>query len=187
MKKILLASLASTLALLIWGMLFWGILYEPTKTFKSEVLDESILNSLVSNDVKTGTYFYPWPRNTKETAKVWLEKHKEGPFFKLSYVREGVNPQAPIKFLFGFIHNFITCLLASLILFLALPSLKSFIKRFLIVFCAGLMGTIYIQLGDPIWFHLPWDYPLGVLLYELVSWAILGLILGRMIKPTVPV
>ena len=36
------------------------------------------------------------------------------------------------------------------------------------------MGTLLIQIGDPVWFYLPWDYVRGNVVYELVAWALLG-------------
>ena len=47
-------------------------------------------------------------------------------------------------------------------------------KRAGVVFLAGIMGTNFISVADPIWFHLPWDYTVGVLLYQTVSWALLA-------------
>jgi len=43
------------------------------------------------------------------------------------------------------------------------------------VVLAGLLGSDFITVGDPIWFHMPWDYTRGVLVYELVAWILLGL------------
>lgn len=50
----------------------------------------------------------------------------------------------------------------------------SFGRRFSLVLLGGLLGTLFITIGDPIWFHLPWDYTRGVVLFELVAWALLG-------------
>jgi hypothetical protein len=49
------------------------------------------------------------------------------------------------------------------------------------VFLAGMMGTVFIQFGDVVWFHLPLDYPLGNLIYESGCWALLGVILALLL------
>jgi hypothetical protein len=47
-------------------------------------------------------------------------------------------------------------------------------RAWTVIFIGGWLGSNLITLGDPIWFHLPWDYAAGVLIYETVAWAILG-------------
>ena len=43
---------------------------------------------------------------------------------------------------------------------------------------AGATGSLYANLSDPVWFHLPSDYPLGALFFELVQWLLMGLTLA---------
>ena len=62
------------------------------------------------------------------------------------------------------------------LLLLTGPALPSLGQRFALVFIAGAMGSI--QAGDPIWFHLPWDYAAGALVYEFGSWTLLGGVLS---------
>ena len=131
----------------------------------------------------TGTYFYPWPRATDAEAAAFLDKHRRGPFFKLSYVAEGVDPQSPRKLLTGMLHNYCVALLAACMLALALPALPRLRQRVVLVFLAGSIGTLFIQVGDPVWFHLPWDFVLGSLVYELGSWTLLGFTLGMLLRP----
>ena len=38
------------------------------------------------------------------------------------------------------------------------------------------------QLSDPIWFQLPWGYPLAVLLFEIVQWAIMAVVLAALLR-----
>jgi hypothetical protein len=45
------------------------------------------------------------------------------------------------------------------------------------------MGTLFIRLGEPIWFHLPWQHTLGHGVYEVVSWLLMGTITAMIIKP----
>ena len=42
-----------------------------------------------------------------------------------------------------------------------------------------LNATDLITIGDPVWFHMPWDYVRGVVMYEIVSWTVLAAIAAR--------
>lgn len=175
----LLPPAMGALAMVVWGMVFWGALYEPIGVFHDTSPGiEHAAKAMQEVGVETGTYFYPWPRNTPETAAVWLEKHRAGPFFKLSYVREGVDPQAPVKMITGAAQNIGVALLALLLLRVSGAADRGARACILSILLAGGIGTLFIQVGDPIWFHLPWDYVLGSLIYEGGSWLALGLALA---------
>jgi hypothetical protein len=47
-----------------------------------------------------------------------------------------------------------------------------------VVVVGGSLGTVYTTLGDPIWFHVPWDLARGLLVYELGGWLVLALCLA---------
>jgi hypothetical protein len=85
----------------------------------------------------------------------------------------------------GTLQYFIVSLAAVFLLRFMLVVEAPFFKRFVAVFLAGLMGTLFIRLGDPIWFHLPWPHALGHAMYEVSAWGLLGLVLG-VINPSRP-
>jgi hypothetical protein len=114
----------------------------------------------------------PWPRRSAEEFEAFERQHKAGPFFRLSYVREGVDPSSPGKLLLGCLHYLTVAGLATAVIGLA--GQRSLVRRGAVVFLGGLLGSNLITLGDPLWFHLPWDYTAGVLLYEAVAWLVLG-------------
>jgi hypothetical protein len=182
-RRNLLAALCSTVALVIWGMIFWGWAYQFFGIFNKLPNDSQVWETLQANDTETGTYFFPWPRNTPETFTNFVQQHRAGPFFQLSYIREGVDPQAPGKVLLGTFQYLLTSLMATGLLTLAAPSGSTFARKFGIVFLAGLMGTIFIRLSDPIWFHLPWPYTIGNAIFELVSWVLLGSLTAWLTRP----
>jgi len=59
----------------------------------------------------------------------------------------------------------------------------SYARRSGLVLLGGLIGSVFITMGDPIWFHMPWDYARAVLLYEIVSWALLGSVVAKLAPP----
>lgn len=111
-------------------------------------------------------------KSADESAEFELQ-HKRGPFFRLSYVKEGVDPSSPRKLLIGCLHYLSVSVLATFLLWLAGP--RSRCQGWAVVFVGGLLGSNLITIGDPVWFHLPWDYSRAVLLYEVIAWLLLGL------------
>ena len=95
----LLPGIGSTIVLVVWGMIFWGWVHEVFGIFNKLPGDTEVVELLMANSTTTGTYFFPWPRNTPETFANFVKQHQRGPFFQLSYIREGVDPQAPGKIL----------------------------------------------------------------------------------------
>ena len=171
-KRGALGIVAGTLALGVWGMVFWGFLTPKLGMFRALPNATEVTKSWQEIDLQTGTYFVPWPRDTPETFQEFVEHHKRGSFYKLSYIREGVDPQSPGKLLTGSLHNASVAFIAVLLLLAVGPG--RYAKRAAVVFLAGIMGTNFISLADPIWFHLPWDYTAGALIYETVSWTLLA-------------
>jgi hypothetical protein len=165
---------AGTVAIVFWGMVFWGVLAGPLGVFHQLPDAPAVTQVLVDSETRTGTYFMPWPRDTAEASAYFLEQHKRGPFYRLSYVREGVDPQSARKLLIGVFHYFTVSLMAALLLWISNP--VSRLRSFGTVFLAGLIGSIFHIVGDPVWFHMPWDYSIGVLFYDIVSWGLLGFI-----------
>lgn len=183
MRRFVVAPIVAAIALFVWGGVFWGVLYDPLEVFSPRPLDPAVVAALQADATPTGTYFFPWPRNTPATRDAWLAGHRQGPFFKLSYVAAGVDPQSPRKLATGAVHNLVVAVIATAILGLAATGATSYRRRFFIVFLAGAMGTVFIQVGDPIWFHLPWDFVNGVVVYEGGSWLILATILAALVRP----
>src|SRR5207237_4437612 len=99
-----LATLAAAVALVAWGMLFWGLLAPRLGVFHALPNAASVTATLLEGGATSGTYFMPWPRDTPEAFARFVHQHETGPFYRLSYVREGVNPNSPAKLLLGTLH-----------------------------------------------------------------------------------
>ena len=172
MKRPALAVLAGTAAMVVWGMLFWGLLGPKLGVYQTLPGAEDVTRLLQANQVQTGSYFVPWPRDTPEAFARFVAHHQAGSFYELRYLKEGVDPNSPAKILFGCFHYLTVALLAVALLLLARP--RTFGKRLGLVMLAGLLGSDFITLAEPIWFHLPWDHVRAELVYEGVSWLLLG-------------
>lgn len=100
----------------------------------------------------------------------------------MSYIREGVDSQAPGKILLGTLQYLVVSGLGVALLRLsALPS-SAVGRKFLLILVAGSIGSVFIRLGEPVWFHLPWPHALGNLVFEVGAWVPMGLALGKLVK-----
>ncbi|MEZ4869745.1 MAG: hypothetical protein R3C14_50940 [Caldilineaceae bacterium] len=181
LRQLILSTLLGGLALVVWGMIFWGFLADPVGVFHTLPNADAVTALLQANGTTTGTYFMPWPRKTAEEFAAFVAQHQRGPFYLLMYIREGVDPNSPGKLLLGVLHYLTVALLATLLLLMT--NLPRYGSRVLVVLLAGLLGSNFITLGNPLWFHLPWDYTLGNLFYEVVSWLLLGLVTAPFVRP----
>jgi hypothetical protein len=165
------------IVLVAWGMVFWAFLADPLGVFRKLPNDLAVTETLVTDNTPTGTYFMPWPRNTPETFAEFVAQHQRGPFFRLSYVREGVDPNSPAKLALGTLHYLLVAVLA--VVLIRVSGNRNYVRRFSLVLLAGMIGSIFITIGDPIWFHLPWDYARSVLFYEVVAWFLLASVVAK--------
>jgi hypothetical protein len=181
--RVLAAVLGSTVVLVLWGMLFWGFLAGPLGVFHAIANAPAVTRALLDGNVATGTYFMPWPRNTPETFASFVAQHKSGPFYRLSFVREGVDPNSSLKLLIGCLHYFGVALIV--VLLLQVCKAETFARRVTVVLLAGVLGSLFITIGDPIWFHMPWDYARGELIYEVVAWALVAVTASALVPESV--
>ena len=103
MKRIVAAAFGMVV-LVVWGMLFWGLLAESFGVFHKLPNDVAVTEVLNNGGALTGTYFMPWPRTTAVEFAAFEAQHKVGPFYRLSYVKEGIDPSSPRKLLIGCLH-----------------------------------------------------------------------------------
>lgn len=180
MRRLILSAFVGMIVLVAWGMLFWGVLANQLGIFQALPNAKAVTQVLTEGQVASGTYFMPWPKKTSEEFEQFELQHKSGPFYRLSFVREGVDPSSPMKLLLGCFHYLTVAAIGVLLVLFAEG--RSYLQRASVVILGGLLGSNFITVGDPIWFHMPWHHSLGLLAYEVFSWIFLGLTLAGLIK-----
>ncbi len=179
MKRLILGSLLAAIVVFIWGFLYWNILPFRNSTIAT-VADEAALAQALGSLPETGTYQIPdlrsYPSEEAYTAQL-----AQGPFALVQFRKGGVNWADPSIFISGFLHYLITALLIGLLL--RKTRFATFGERFGFVFLAGLAAAVFANLGDPIWFYLPWDYHLLQFGYDLTVWILIGLVMAKFVQP----
>lgn len=180
-KSLILPVVAGTIAMTVWGGLFWAASPIPS-LFMNVVEDEAVLNQALSEALPaSGAYFVP-RLHEGETMDDFVARHEQGPLVQIMYVQEGHTPMGARTRILGTLHFLAATTLAVFLLMrFGRPGLSY--KEKVLVFAAfgGLIG-IYSDLGDPIWFHVPWGFHIMVTFFDLSIWAVGGAAMAGLVE-----
>ncbi len=180
MKKFLFAPALAALAMFVFGAVFW-MSPLPYKALGRVADDAAAGEALAKVFPATGAYLVPG-MYLGETAREPLVKR--GPSAEVHFIKEGMPLMDPMLLLKGYLHEFVVCLLLSLMLVRLAPAFKCWTCR--LKFCA--MLGLLLALGHyatVIWWRhsLGWETMLA--LYDFVSLVVVGLVLGKMLTPKI--
>lgn len=183
--KLLLGALVGTVVLMIWGTVYWTGMAFNGRTLTDLPNGEQIAATLKQSGARSGTYLWPAPPTSSDPANrlAFKDKHLAGPLMMVSYRADGVDPMSAGVMGMGIVHYFISALLVALLMRLAMPGLRSYIRRAGFVALAGIFAGFMADLSGPIWFHVPADFPLLNFVYHVVAWVLAGLAMAAIIKP----
>ncbi|QEG37881.1 hypothetical protein [Bythopirellula goksoeyrii] len=185
--RIILAALFSAIAMFFWGFVYWsvsGVTYQLMEPLP-ESAQADIAAVLRRDKVPSGMYVYPMPPKTpdEEVAKDFEELHLAGPRFQIAHRLEGGEVMAPRTMILGFVHMFVVALVAAFLTAMALPVLDSFGKRFVFVALVALLGVLWSNPGDVIWWHHSPVYCLGQMVYGGVGGLVMAAFIAGIVRP----
>ncbi|MGH7143159.1 MAG: hypothetical protein ACREJ2_03395 [Planctomycetota bacterium] len=177
-KNAVVAWVFSAAALIAWSFAFWLLVVPPLHLMPLLPSAPDLSRRLQQENLAPGTYFAPHaqPSGTAAPADA-----SPAPFYRLSFSPRGERLGSAPQILMGAAQQCLVALLA--VLLLALAAAPGFLRRFLIVLCAGAVGTVFIAAADPVWLQLPWDGVFGAAIYQAGAWLLLGLIAGGVMRP----
>lgn len=180
MKK-LLGILLATLAMFAFGAVFW-MTPLTTSCFMASTDDEAAGRRLKEMFPATGTYFLPSKQNSPEK---WLERLKSGPLatVHVDYERRLESDPDPKTLAFGFVHEFITMILAAMVMGSLLGVLSTYARRVGFMAMIGVLIAWFSPLSQPIWWYHPWPVHIVDAVYTVLAWVVAGLVLAAFIKP----
>jgi hypothetical protein len=108
-----------------------------------------------------------------------------GPVAMINF-RAGGTPPMGQTMLAGFLHMLGTAVLLGLLLQMLLPSASGYIDRLKIVAFVGAIAAFAAHMGQPVWWHWPWDHAIKGAIYDFVSFVIAGLVLAYFVAPAKP-
>ncbi len=180
MKRQIIGVVLATVAVYMWGFLYWGASTIPYSAWQATNDDAAAGKALLEHFPVSGPYYVPRMYNDEETR---TKLSDAGPAAFVHIQREGRPAVDPSIMLNGFLLTLVTAFLISLLLKKALPALASYTERVGFVALAGVTAVVMIDFGDAVWWKIPWGWKLYQSFYDLVAWVIAGLVLGKCVRP----
>ena len=180
MARTILGITLATLALYVWGMLYWGFNPLPYTSWGRVADDEAAGRALLEHFPASGTYYVPGLYNDDDTI---ARLHEQGPVaFVHVTAREGRPRNEPTVLVKGFVLDAAVVTLIAILLRLAAPAAPRYGQRLPLALVAGLAGVVLIDLGDTVWWYLALDWKLYQAAYDLSAWAVAGSVLAAFVR-----
>lgn len=186
--RIIAAALVSAVLMFLWGFVFWGPVINATARLNDSLPAEEELNILApmrASQLPTGMYVYPGPladMNDAEAKAEWDKKLADGPVFHLAYQQQGASPMDAAMFVKGFAHNFVVALIAATLLALAAPALGGYTGRVGFLVLLTLLGVVWTNPTNVIWWFHTTNHALGHMLYEFVAGLLMALATAAIVR-----
>ena len=186
--RVIVAAIVSAVLMFLWGFVFWGPVINATARLNDTLPAEEELNILApmrAAQLPTGMYVYPGPladMNDAEAKAAWDKKLADGPVFHLAYRQQGASPMDPAMFAQGFAHNFVVALIAATLLAIAAPALGGYTSRVGFLVLLTLLGVVWTNPANVIWWFHTTNHALGHMLYEFVAGVLMALATAAIVR-----
>ena len=167
----------AAVAMFAWGFVFWTVLY-PEDVTRAPADDAAAQVALTEHFPEPGVYVVP---GNGMQSEAWAERHRAGPVAQV-VIAAGTDPMSPRVFIKGFIHFLAVAALLGILLKLVSPTLRSYGARFGFVLLAGITASVYFNLALNVWFYWPMGWLLWNGFYDIMTWAVAGLILAALVR-----
>lgn len=183
-KNLFLGALLAAVVLMIWGFLCWGLLAWQLGIVGTIANEEAVMSAVRDQIPEAGTYFFPmegYESGSPEAIAAWTEAHTAGPVGFLSVRPRGVAPNMGKVMGMGFVHFYLSALIAGWIL--TLTNLPGYAQRVKLVAAIGFFATFALHISNTIWWYAPWNFTFFSVVTTAIAWGLAGLVLARFVKP----
>lgn len=178
--RALIGAVVAAVAMFIIGFIFFAT---PLDKLGAGTLDNSqaaaVQRAMASNLPKTGTYHVPSADTSEQTVM-----YGQGPIATIHYNTSGFSVADPGAMIGGFIHMLVVTLLMAVGLYTLSRYVPSFSERVRMLMLGTLGATIFMRLGEPIWFHHDWGHAIYLFVADTVSLGVAGLIILKLLPRT---
>ena len=179
MIRLLLGVFVASLALFLFGFLYWGLNPLPYTAWSLPQDEPRAIEALRLHFPQRGTYFVPG-RDPNHT--ITEEKFKKGPLaFVFLISQQGRSMEDPSIMIQGYLLSLFGLLLIGYQLRQVRSALPTYRSRVLFTALSGVIASTMILLGDIVWWQMPEDWKLWQALYHIIGWTIAGAVLARFI------
>lgn len=185
MGKTLLGSLLAAVVLMVWGFVTWAVLSDQLGIVKPLPDEAAVADALREHAPDDGVYFFPVEgfMGSEAERAAWAERHARGPVGLLFLRSGGVEPAMGRQLFLGFVHFFVSALLAAVILSVAW--LRGYWQRVQLATLLGLFAGFVVAVSNSVWWYVPIGFTLYSLIVLVLGWFLAGLVLARFVRPPV--
>lgn len=189
-RRVVLGALAGTVLSFLWVNLSWVAFDLHGDSIRQFPDEAQVAEVLRAQDVERGIYVIPAMTvdyDDEAGMAAHLEDNRRGPYM-MGVVRSGSLDAVPGMgpfMLRGVAIQLIAALIAAVLLAAAAPNLN-YAGRFMFVLMLGVFAGVTGHLPNWNWWWFPLDHTLVSIADSVISWALAGLAMAAIIKPTAP-
>ncbi|MEK7316018.1 MAG: hypothetical protein AAB011_07555 [Candidatus Eisenbacteria bacterium] len=183
MGRIIAAGIAAGVALFIWGAVEHMMTPIGEMGITGHPHEAMLLPAIQQTTPQPGLYMFPSldrsKSPTKEDEQAYIEKFKSGPHGILILGPTGDDPMPPSRLAKELFANVLTAIVAAFLLAKFATGLGGFVSGGIMTF---LIGWMSISVPSWNWYDFPAPFVLAELIDQLASGAIVGLVVGLMLR-----
>jgi len=177
--RIIVASLLAAVVIFMWGFVFWAKI--PSPYFAHQTLPtDQIKNVTVDfKNMEKGTYLFPQPEEG-ESDKEFAQRTKGEMAFYLNFDPDGAELKSRTM-LQGFLHAFVASVIAGVMICIVGSGFCCYAHRVFFVICLGIFATVWVDVGDSVWWFRSCGASTWHAIYHIVAWTLGGLVIGAIV------
>ena len=176
MKQRVIGIVLATIAVYVWGFLYWGISPVPYTAWKQTNGDEATQKALLEHFPESGTYYVPGRHHDEETMNRLFEA---GPVGFVHINLEGRPAVDPSIMISGFFFTLVAVLLISVLMAKSAPAFSSYADRVKFAALTGLTAVVMIEFGQAVWWQVSWQWKIFQAFYNFAAWTTAALVLAK--------
>ena len=179
MTRVLVGSVAAAAAMFLIGFIFFATpLNLLAYSVANDAQNAAVQTALAANLHETGTYIIPWPMTADGTIL-----YGRGPVATVHYNSMGFSTADMNAMLGGFIHMLVTAVLIAAALSGIAVRVTGFADRARLVVLFSLAASLFMHLGEPIWYHHDWTHFIYLFVADFAMFAVGGLVIAKWFLP----
>lgn len=186
LKQIIIGGIVGGITLFFWGFISWAVMDWHFYTVQHDEGTRAVVANIETQLPETGVYYFPPLADDQHDAAgmaEYAEEFKSGPHGMIFYTAEHGEMMSPARLGRGFLADIIASMMATILLVMALPNLPNYKSRATFVTALGVFALMSVHLVNGIFHDMPMTWTAGVGLDLVVSWLLVGLLLGAIIRP----
>ena len=187
MGRIIAATLSGAVIYFVWGMLAWMVLLIHGPTVSAVPDETGLREAVIAQNLESGVYIVPFtedPDAMSDENSEFNQRHLAGPIFSIYLSKTGMAPMGFDVIGIGFLIDVLAAALAVGLILCLGPCGNSYACRVGFVTGLGVFVAIIGHVSYWNWMHFPLDYTLAFVFDVVVGWALAGLAIAALVKPT---